>query len=230
MLRRIDDLAVKFECVAASIEHATAHYFSTGLLVEAILASSAVPGMFPPVEIDGEHFLDGGLVSSIPLDRAIAHGATTIYMLQVGRVEAPLAPPSNPWEVAMVAFEISRRHRFTESMRNLRDKLPYTSCRPATRRRSTMSASTGGKLGVDPAPDRSVLCGLDQLPELDRTVKLHAVVLWPLPRRGVRYLASLTITRCSSSPPSSSRIGCPGSGGHSGCSVWPPVTCSSRWR
>jgi len=122
-VRRIDDLAVNFECVAASIEHATAHYFSTGPLVEAILASSAVPGMFPPVEIDGEHFLDGGLVSSIPLDRAIAHGATTIYVLQVGRVEAPLAPPSNPWEVAMVAFEISRRHRFTESMRNLPDNI-----------------------------------------------------------------------------------------------------------
>ena len=120
---RIEDLAVRFECVAASIEHATAHYFSSGPLVDAILASSAVPGMLPPVEIDGEHFLDGGLVASIPLDRAIALGATTIYVLQVGRVEAPLAPPANPWEVAMVAFEISRRHRFAESMRNLPDNI-----------------------------------------------------------------------------------------------------------
>ena len=122
-VRHLEDLAVSFECVAASIEHATAHYFSAGPLVDAILASSAVPGMFPPVEIDGEHFLDGGLVSSIPLDRAITHGATTIYVLQVGRVEAPLAPPSNPWEVAMVAFEISRRHRFTEALRNLPDNI-----------------------------------------------------------------------------------------------------------
>ncbi len=118
-VERVEDLAVTFECVATSIERATVHYFSKGPLVDAIMASSAVPGLFPPVEIDGEHFLDGGLVASIPLDRAIDLGATTIYILQVGRIEAPLAVPTKPWEVAMVAFEISRRHRFSEALRSL---------------------------------------------------------------------------------------------------------------
>ncbi len=122
-VQRIEDLVVPFECVAASIEQAAAHFFSSGPLVDAILASSAVPGLLPPVQIDGEHFLDGGLVASIPLDRAIDLGATTIYVLQVGRVEAPLTVPTNPWEVAMVAFEISRRHRFAESLRGLPDGL-----------------------------------------------------------------------------------------------------------
>lgn len=112
----IEELAVRFECVAASIERATVHYFSSGPLTDAILASAAIPGVLPPVEIDGEHYLDGGLVASIPLDRAIELGATTIYVLQVGRVETPLRAPEWPWEVAMVAFEISRRHRFTEAM------------------------------------------------------------------------------------------------------------------
>lgn len=118
-VERIEDLTVPFECVAASIEQATVHYFRAGPLAEAIMASSAVPGLLPPVEIDGEHFLDGGLVASIPLDRAIDLGATTIYVLQVGRIEDPLVAPSKPWEVAMVAFEISRRHRFAESLRSL---------------------------------------------------------------------------------------------------------------
>lgn len=120
-VERIEDLSVPFECVAASIEQATVHYFSKGPLVEAVMASSAVPGLLPPVEIDGEHFLDGGLVASIPLDRAIDLGATTIYVLQVGRIEEPLVAPTKPWEVAMVAFEISRRHRFAESLRSLPD-------------------------------------------------------------------------------------------------------------
>lgn len=118
-VQSFEELVVPFECVAASIEHATAHYFSSGPLVDAILASSAVPGLLPPVEIDGEHFLDGGLVASIPLGRAIDLGADEIYVLQVGRIEEPLTAPTKPWEVAMVAFEISRRHRFTESLRNL---------------------------------------------------------------------------------------------------------------
>ncbi len=122
-VERIEDLAVPFECVAASIEQATVHYFSEGPLVDAIMASSAVPGLLAPVEIDGEHFLDGGLVASIPLDRAINLGATTIYVLQVGRIEEPLIAPTKPWEVAMVAFEISRRHRFAESLRSLPDDI-----------------------------------------------------------------------------------------------------------
>jgi NTE family protein len=43
-------------------------------------------------------------------------GARTIFILQVGRVERPLSPPRRPWEVAQVAFEIARRHRFAREM------------------------------------------------------------------------------------------------------------------
>lgn len=111
-VRLIEELAVPFECVAASIERASEHWFTAGPIVDAVLASCAVPGLLPPVEIDGEHFLDGGLVNSIPVGRAVELGATTIYVLQVGRVDAPLRPPRWPWEVGLVAFEIARRHRF----------------------------------------------------------------------------------------------------------------------
>jgi len=120
-VERIEDLAVPFECVAASIERANVHYFSEGPIVDAVAASSAVPGLLPPVEIDGEHFLDGGLVASIPLDRAIEQGAEEIYVLQVGRIEQPLEAPNRPWEVALVAFEISRRHRFSEALATVPD-------------------------------------------------------------------------------------------------------------
>ena len=117
----IEDLPVSFECVAASIERSNAHHFNSGPIVEAVLASSAVPGLLPPVAIGGEHYLDGGLVASIPLDRAIARGADQIFVLQVGRVEEPLTAPTRPWEVALVAFEISRRHRFVEALATVPD-------------------------------------------------------------------------------------------------------------
>jgi NTE family protein len=112
----IEDLAVRFGCVAASIERASEHWFTSGPVVDAVLASCAVPGLLEPVAIGGEHFLDGGLVSSIPVDRALALGAQTIFVLQVGRVEAPLAVPTRPWEVGLVAFEIARRHRYQSTM------------------------------------------------------------------------------------------------------------------
>jgi NTE family protein len=116
---RIEELAVPFQCVAASIENAAEHWFDSGPLFEAVLASSAVPGLLPPVKLGDEHFVDGGLVNSIPVGRAVALGAREIYVLQVGRVERPLSPPRLPWEVATVAFEIARRHRFARDMTDL---------------------------------------------------------------------------------------------------------------
>jgi NTE family protein len=116
------DLELPFHCVAASIEHARAHWFSSGPLVPAVLASCAVPGLLPPVEIGGEHYFDGGLVHSIPVGRAVTLGASTIYVLHVGRIERPLAVPRRPWEVGLTAFEIARRHRFHEEMASLPDE------------------------------------------------------------------------------------------------------------
>jgi NTE family protein len=118
---RIEDLPVPFQCVAASIERAQEHWFSRGPVVDAVLASCAVPGLFPAVRVNGHHYLDGGIVNSIPVGRAVALGARTVYVLQVGRIERPLSAPTRPWEVAMVAFEIARRHRFAREVADLPD-------------------------------------------------------------------------------------------------------------
>lgn len=117
--RLIEDLVVPFQCVAASIERSAEHWFTTGPVVDAVLASSAVPALFPPVEIGGEHFYDGGLVNSVPLARAVELGASVIFVLQVGRVETTLRPPEKLHEAALISFEIARRHRFATTMEHL---------------------------------------------------------------------------------------------------------------
>jgi NTE family protein len=119
----IEDLPVRFECVAASIEAASEHWFTTGDLVDAVLASAAVPGILPPVEVGGQHFIDGGIVNSIPVGRAVQLGATRIFVMHVGRLDRPLEPPRWPWEVALVAFEIARRHRFIGDLASLPETL-----------------------------------------------------------------------------------------------------------
>jgi NTE family protein len=115
-VQRIEELVVPFQCVAASIERAAAHWFSAGPIVPAVMASAAVPGLLPPVRVGDEHFFDGGLVHSIPVGRALELGARTLYVLHVGRIERPLQVPTRPWEVGLVAFEIARRYRFAEDM------------------------------------------------------------------------------------------------------------------
>ena len=119
--RTFDDLVVPFQCCAASIERAAEHWFTTGRVVDAVMASAAVPGLLEPAEVDGAHYLDGGIVNSIPVGRAAECGADLIFVLQVGRVGRPLRPPRRPWEVARVSFEIARRHRFHHDMAHLPD-------------------------------------------------------------------------------------------------------------
>jgi NTE family protein len=116
---RIEDLPVPFQCVAASVERAGARWFSDGPIVDAVLASCAVPGLLPPVQMDGEHYMDGGLVASVPVGRAVDLGASCIFVIHVGRLERPLTVPRRPWEVAMVAFEIARRHQLVDELARL---------------------------------------------------------------------------------------------------------------
>jgi NTE family protein len=114
-----EDLPVRFQVCAASIERAAEHWFDRGPVVPAVVASAAVPGLLPPAEVDGEHYLDGGIVNSIPLGRAVQLGATRVFVLQVGRIDRPLTVPRRPWEVARVSFEIARRHRFNRELGEL---------------------------------------------------------------------------------------------------------------
>jgi len=116
-----DQMAIPFQCCAANIERAAEHWFSEGRVVDAVVASAAVPGLLPPAQVDGEHFLDGGIVNSIPVGRAAELGAERIFVLQVGRIDRPLKPPRKPWEVARVSFEIARRHRFHRELAALPD-------------------------------------------------------------------------------------------------------------
>ena len=118
-----DDLAVPLQVCAAHIERAAEHWFDTGDVVDAVVASAAVPGLLPPKEIDGEHYLDGGIVNSVPVARAHQLGASRVFVLQVGRMERPLSAPRRPWDVARVSFEIARRHRFNREMGELPDSV-----------------------------------------------------------------------------------------------------------
>ena len=112
----IEDLRVPFMCCAASIERAAEHWFTAGPIVPAVLASSAVPGLFPAY---GSTASTSSTAASSTRSRWTAParlGAERVFVLQVGRIEQPLSPATNPLEVGLVAFEVARRARFTASL------------------------------------------------------------------------------------------------------------------
>lgn len=111
-----EEVKVPLYLVAASIERACEQWFDKGPVLPAVMASAAVPGVLPPVAIEGEHFIDGSIVRASPVARAVELGAQDIYVLQVGRLEKPLRPPQRPWEAATVAMELARRARFADEL------------------------------------------------------------------------------------------------------------------
>lgn len=109
---RFEDLAVPFHCVAADLATGRARWFSTGPLRPAVLASAALPGLLPPVELDGATYVDGAAVDVVPVARAIALGATRLFVLQIKELDDVAWRPRRPLDVVLRAFAISRNARF----------------------------------------------------------------------------------------------------------------------
>jgi NTE family protein len=79
--RRLEDLQVSAHGVTTDLGSGAAHVISAGPVVEALLASAAIPGLFPPVSIDGRHLVDWALAANTPVRQAVDLGATNIYIL-----------------------------------------------------------------------------------------------------------------------------------------------------
>lgn len=74
---------------------------SAGSVVDAVLASTAIPGVLPPVQIGGRWLMDGGVVNNTPLSHAVALGATTVWVLPAGYPCALTTPPATALGMAL---------------------------------------------------------------------------------------------------------------------------------
>jgi NTE family protein len=80
----IEDLEVDFCAVATDLATGRPHIFDSGPLVPALLASSAIPGVLPPVEIDGRVYVDGLASANLPAVQAVQRGAGSVVVLDTG--------------------------------------------------------------------------------------------------------------------------------------------------
>ena len=119
--RRFDELTVPFECVAAEIDGATEQWFSEGPLIPPILASAALPAVFPAVTIGGHRYVDGGVVNNVPVSQAVELGCRQIYVLHVGKHGRPDATVRRPIDAALQAYWVARNGRFARDLAALPD-------------------------------------------------------------------------------------------------------------
>lgn len=82
-VRKFDQLPIPFVCVATNIETGEEVMLREGYLPEAILASSAFPSLFSPVEINGKLLIDGGVTNNYPVEEIRRMGADIIIGVDV---------------------------------------------------------------------------------------------------------------------------------------------------
>lgn len=114
-----EELQIPFQCVASDLAAVREVWFSSGPLLEPIMASAALPGVLPAIELEGTRYLDGAILNDIPISRAVALGATTVYVLHCGTIDRPRPEPKRPIDVAVQAYWAARHHRFKRDLEAL---------------------------------------------------------------------------------------------------------------
>jgi NTE family protein len=90
---RLEEAPTPVHVLAADVLTGEEILLSSGPVVEALLASAAIPGVFPAVERDGRLLMDGGVVNNTPISHAVALGADRIYVLAaIGQQRLERAP------------------------------------------------------------------------------------------------------------------------------------------
>lgn len=103
--RSLDKLAKPFGAVATDLASGEMVLFRLGNTGRAVRASSAVPGVFQPVEIGGREYVDGGLTSPVPALSVRAMGADFVIAVDISGV-ARRRRPSNTLDVLLQTFAI----------------------------------------------------------------------------------------------------------------------------
>jgi len=113
---RIEDAVIPLEVIATSLRDGREHWFSEGPVVDAVLASAAIPGIFPPIAVGDELLVDGGVVNNVPISRALAAGATTIYVLLCEPLHYNPGTSKRPLEAVLTAFFVGMHSRFVRDL------------------------------------------------------------------------------------------------------------------
>ncbi len=90
---QLEDAPIRLRLIATEVRSGAERSLANGDAETAILASAAIPGVYPSIRREGETLVDGGVSNNTPISDAATLGASTIYVLPTG---APCELPSAP--------------------------------------------------------------------------------------------------------------------------------------
>jgi NTE family protein len=127
-----EQLRVPLAVVATDLNAGKPAVFRSGDLTPALLASTAIPGLFPTVRINDREHMDGGVVNNTPLGVAVADGAKEILAISLmGGGEFEVVPNSLP-ELIARTLQLSLHHQMLSDYERLREHVRIVVLCPIT--------------------------------------------------------------------------------------------------
>ena len=114
--RELESAAVPLHVVATDLLGGGLVRLSSGSAVDAVLASCAIPGAFPPVRIGEQHLVDGAVASNTPIRVALELGATRLIVLPSGYACALEAPPRGAIAAGLHAITLLIAHQLVADL------------------------------------------------------------------------------------------------------------------
>jgi NTE family protein len=109
---RLEELPIPLHVVACDLLRGAEVLLSEGPLVDAVLASAAIPGVLPPVDWHGRLLVDGGVVNNTPISHALDLGATEVWVLPTGAPCDLTKAPRGALGMVVQATSLMVAHRF----------------------------------------------------------------------------------------------------------------------
>ena len=117
-----EQLRLPLAIVATDFNSGKPAVFRSGKLTPALLASTAIPGVFPSVVIDGRQHMDGGVVDNTPIDIAVQDGAKDIVAISLMAGGEHEAMPTTWPELLARTLQLSLHHQMLSHYERLRDR------------------------------------------------------------------------------------------------------------
>lgn len=108
---RFEDAQIPLGVIATELESGREQVFTSGPLLDPLLASTAMPSIYPPVEINGKLYTDGGVANNVPIGPAVAMGAKTLYVMNSTSHSHQRRPLVRPMDYLLHAFTLARAQR-----------------------------------------------------------------------------------------------------------------------
>jgi len=120
---QIEDAQIPLGIIATDLENGDERVFTSGPVTTSLLASSSMPGVFPPVEIEGRLYTDGGVANNVPIGPAVNMGAKTVYVMNSTSHSHQRRPLTRPIDYMLHAFTLARSQRLPLEQKIYADKV-----------------------------------------------------------------------------------------------------------